>query len=145
MSEYSKFDIQTGEWTHVYELEKCLKAIRVRDKDNEEKIKSLLIENKKLKDEYNKDEEIQKMKLEVEKMRKNYWRGFPITEEENIAIRKWCDRHDEKVHGWTDRMRMHAEGCCGGRYKYIFLPTSIGISGKIVCHCGSEFEFKKIT
>lgn len=47
-------------------------------------------------------------------------------------------------HGYTPEMRIKAEGCIGGRYKYVFIPTSLGVSGKIVCHCGAEFEFQEI-
>ena len=54
-------------------------------------------------------------------------------------------KHDAKVHGWTDnKMRMKAEGVSGGRYSYRFVPTSLGTSGVIRCHCGAKFEFQKI-
>ena len=104
MSEYSTY--YNGEWTNVYDLDDCIRAIQCRNADNEKRIKYLEEENHKLKEEYNKDEE---------------------------------------VHGWTtDRMRMKAEGCCGGRYSYKFVPTSLGVSGVIRCHCGAEFEFQEI-
>lgn len=143
MSEYSRH--YNGEWTQVYDLDKCIRAIQCRNEDNENRIKYLEEENKKLREEYNKDEEIQEMKSEVEKMRKDYWRGFPITEKEEAAIEAWKKKHDEEVHGWTtDTMRMKAEGVSGGRYSYHFIPTSLGVSGTIRCHCGVEFEFQKI-
>ena len=34
--EYSKYDIASGEYTHVYELEKCLNAIRIRNQEANE-------------------------------------------------------------------------------------------------------------
>lgn len=143
--EYSRSDPETGKWTHVYDLEKCLTAIRVRNKDNENRIKYLQEENRKLREEYNKDEEIQKMQQKLDRMQKDYWRGFPITEDEENAIEEWKQKHDAEVHRWiTDRTRMKAEGVSGGRYSYHFVPTSLGVSGVIRCHCGAEFEFQEI-
>jgi len=145
MSEYSAYDTETGEWTQVYELEECLRAIRVRNQNNEDRIKRLEEENKILKEEYSKDEEIQKMKQQLYRMKEDYKRGFPISEQEEKIIEKWKRKHDEEVHGYTtDRMRLKAEGCCGGRYSYHFIPTSIGVSGAIKCNCGAEFEFSEI-
>lgn len=143
MSEYTTyFD---GKYTHVYKLEDCLRAIQCRNADNERRIKYLEEENKKLKDEHYKDEEIQTMKYQLDKMKKDYRRGFPISEDEERAIEAWKKKHDEEVHGLkTDSLRMKAEGCCGGRYLYRFVPTSIGVSGKIICSCGAEFEFQEI-
>ena len=143
MSEYSTY--YNGEWTLVYDLDKCIRAIQCRNADNEKRIKYLEEENRKLKEEYNKDEEIQKIQERLDKMQKDYWRGFPITIEEEKAIEEWKKKHDEEVHGWiTSEQRMKAEGCSGGRYMFKFIPTSIGISGVIKCHCGAEFEFQEI-
>lgn len=145
MSEYFSTDIETGKFTCIYDLEECLKAIRIRNQDNERQIKDLLEENRKLKEEYSKDAEIQEMQQRLDKMQKDYWRGFPITEKEQAAIEAWKKDHDEKVHGYTtDTMRMKAEGVSGGRYMYKFIPTSLGVSGVIRCHCGAEFEFQEI-
>lgn len=144
MAEYSTY--YNGEWTHVYDLDECVKAIQCRNKDNEDRIKYLEEENRKLKEEYNKDEEIQKMQVEVKKMQKDIWRGFPISEEEKRAIDEWKERHDKEVHGLcTLDERLRAGGCIGGRYQYVFTPTSIGISGVIRCHCGTEYEFQEIS
>ena len=145
MGEYGTYDTETGEFTQVYELEKCLRAIRVRNSDNERRIKYLEEENKKLKENNYKDEELSKMKQQLDEMQKDYWRGFPISEDEEKAIEEWKKKHDEEVHGLTtNKLRMKAEGVSGGRFHYLFLPTSIGISGKIVCSCGAKFEFQKI-
>lgn len=143
MSEYSTY--YDGEWTQVYDLDKCIRAIQCRNTDNEKRIKYLEEENRKLKEEYNKDEEIQKIQERLDKMQKDYWRGFPITIEEEKAIEEWKKKHDEEVHGWiTSEQRMKAEGCSGGRYSYKFVPTALGTSGVIRCHCGAEFEFQEI-
>ena len=84
MSEYSTYF--NGEYTNVYDLDKCLRAIQCRNADNERRIKNLEEENNRLKDEHYKDETIQIMKSELDKMRRDYWRGFPITEKKKILI-----------------------------------------------------------
>lgn len=106
---------------------------------------SLQKENERLKAENYKDDEISKMKSQLDKMQKNYYRGFPINENEEKEIENWKKEHAERVHGLkTDDDRMRAGGCIGGNYKYEFIPTSIGVSGKVICSCGAEFEFQKI-
>lgn len=145
MSEYSAHDQETGKWTQLYDLEECLRAIKVRNQNNEDRIKRLEEENKILKEEYSKDEDIQKMKQQLNRMKEDYRRGFPISGQEEKNIEKWKKKHDKEVHGYiTDKMRLKAEGCCGGRYSYHFIPTSIGVSGVVKCNCGAEFEFSEI-
>lgn len=126
-------------------IEDVLEEIKNEFKRNEFRIAYLSEENRKLKEEYSKEKEIQNMQERLDKMKKDYRRGFPITEKEEAAIEEWKKKHDEEVHGFTtDRMRLRAEGCSGGRYSYKFIPTAIGTSGVIKCSCGAEFEFQEI-
>ena len=107
--------------------------------------KRLSEENSRLKNENYKDEELSKMKTQLEKMQQDYYRGFPISEEEQKSIRKWMDKHDEEVHHTRtlgDKLKLG--GCCGGRYTYKFIPTSIGTLGTVKCNCGAEFIFHDI-
>ena len=134
-----------GVYTEVHTLDDCIRAVLCRNKNNEDRIKYLEEENKQLKDEAWKDEELQKMKTKYEKMESDYWRGFPITEKEANTISEWKKKHEEEVHGLTtDAKRLKAAGTIGGRYSYHFYPTSIGISGVVRCRCGAEFEFQEI-
>ena len=134
-----------GEYTHVYKLDDAVRAILCRNKHDEDRIKWLEEENKKLKEESWKDDELQKMKSELERMRKDYYRGFAITEHEENKIKEWKKKHEEEVHGLkTNKQRLAAQGVSGGRYSYHFVPTSIGTSGVIRCSCGAEFEFCEI-
>ena len=64
-----------------------------------------------------KDEELQNMKAQLEKIQKDYWNGFPITKEESDNINKWKKNHD----------------AIGGGYTYEFVPTSIGSFGTCFC------------
>ncbi len=144
MMEYTIWNSETQEITHVYELEDCIKAIRVRNKDNEDLIQSLEAKVKRLESEHYKDEEIQKMKSELEQMRKEMYAGFPITGDQQEAINAWRRMHEETVHGLIDEnKRMKANGVSGGRYAYLFTPTSIGTFCSIRCVCGEEFVFSE--
>ena len=144
MGKYYAYD-KNGEYTEVYDLEKCLKAIRVRNERNEEFIKELVEENKRLKSDYYKDEEIKKLQNKIDDLNADYNRGFPITQKEEAKIKKWMKKHDEEVHGLIkDDDRLRAGGCIGGRYEYVFLPTTIGTIGKVKCSCGSEFVFQEM-
>lgn len=54
-------------------------------------------ENKRLKSESYKDEELSKMRSELESMKSSYFRGFPISEKEEKKINDWkkeiCDKY----------------------------------------------------
>lgn len=76
-----------------------------------------------------KDEELQNMKAQLEKIQENYWRGFPITKEESDNIHKWKKNHDATEHGNKDSYH----GTIGGGYTYEFIPTSLGTFG--TCYC----------
>lgn len=102
-------------------------------------------ENCRLKNENYKNEELSGMRRQLEKMQKDYYRGFPISEEEQKSIREWMDKHDEEVHNCrTLKDKLRRGGCVGGTYKYEFVPTSIGTVGTVKCSCGAEFTFQDI-
>lgn len=127
------------------DVNKYLDAIRDAVNLKDSRIQSLEEDNKALKDEHYKDKELKELRLELSRMREAYWRGFPISEEEKKTIEEWCEKHERDVHGLhTLKDRLKAGGSIGGRYHYVFLPTSIGVSAKIVCNCGEEFEFQEI-
>ena len=87
--------------------------------------------------------ELLRMEAELKAMKEDYYRGFPISEEEQKSIREWMDKHDEEVHhARTLGDKLKLGGCCGGRYTYKFTPTSIGTIGTVKCSCGAEFTFQ---
>lgn len=135
-----------GEYIQVLPVEECVKSILSRIESYEDTIERLKEENRKLKDEVWKDEELQNMKEQLDKMKAKYYRGFPISKQEEIAIKEWKENHEEEVHGLkTSLQRMNAQRASGGRYSYIFYPTAIGCSGVVKCNsCGEEFEFCEI-
>ena len=107
------------------------------------RIKYLEKQNQELHDENYKDNELLRMEAELKAVKEDYYRGFPISEEEQKSIREWMDKHDEEVHhARTLGDKLKLGGCCGGRYTYKFTPTSIGTIGTVKCSCGAEFTFQ---
>ena len=94
-------------------------------------------------EEWNKDEEIQKLKSEIESLQNKLWNArrysFEITPEEHEAIEEWKKKHVEEKHNGDAYA-----GAIGGRYKYIFVPTPIGTVGSIKCSCGETFCFSEL-
>ena len=126
------------------DFEECL--VNIKEMYHSCKIQNEALRNeiKKLKEEHYKDAKMSEMKQRLEEMQKEYYRGFPISDQEQKAIDEWKRKHDEQDYGYNPQKRMKAEGCSGGRYEYIFVPTGLGISGTVVCSCGAKFEFQKI-
>lgn len=94
-------------------------------------------------EEWNKDEEIQELKNKIESLQNELWNiskySFEITPEEYEAIEEWKKKHIEEKHNGDAYA-----GAIGGRYKYIFVPTSIGTVGSIKCSCGETFCFSEL-
>lgn len=89
-------------------------------------------------EEFNKDEEIVKLKkqLEQKENRIKNSQTFVILPEEVKVIEEWKKQHTKEKHGGSEYA-----GAIGGRYSYKFTPTSIGTFGTIICDCGEKFEF----
>lgn len=141
-----------GEFCTVYDLDDALRAIKIRVKNNEKTIERLQGENARLKEEYYKDNELSAMKKELsdtkrmfQKLIEDYNRGFPISKEEDEKIEAWKRKHLEEAHGAkTSKERLNIGGAIGGVFKYEFTPTSIGVIGRVKCHCGEEHIFQEI-
>lgn len=94
--------------------------------------------------------EMQQMKIELEKAQGDLYRGFGISEEEMEKISRWQEEHEAKVHNLkTLKQRAFAGGAIGGSYTYEFIPTSIGVIGTCKCNkCKGgkhgEFEFQSL-
>lgn len=148
LDKYKTYEYCTGDpfadgMCDVYDLDKALKAIKVRNMDNQDCIRYLESENKKLKEEKYKDKELLAMKTKLSIMQADYYRGFPISEKEQKNIKEWMDKHDKEVHGChSAKNKLRRGGCIGGTYTYEFIPTSIGTIGTVKCSCGAEFTFQ---
>ena len=107
------------------------------------RLKYLELQNRALYDEHYKDNELQQMLNELNKMKDDYYRGFPISEEEDKNIKEWIDNHERDIHGcYTLEDKINRGGCCGGTYTYEFVPTSIGTIGTVKCSCGAKYTFQ---
>lgn len=125
------------------DIDKFCSCIKEKFKSKDAIISILREDNRKLREEYDKDEEINKLKQELKEAKEDCRRGFSISEEEWERIKNWQREHNENDHGFkTLEQKLAAEGCCGGRYRYEFVPTSIGTIGTVVCSCGARFQFQ---
>ena len=94
-------------------------------------------EIEKVKSEKYADEELSRLKSEYDKMKSDYYRGFPISEEEDKNIKDWIKKQQEKNPG--------IGGTVGGRFTYKFTPTGLGTVGTIIDgFTGDEFTFQEL-
>ena len=123
-------------------FQQCIEAIVNRINEAEESKEAAL---KKLA-EWNKDEELQKLRNELEETKEGLYRGFPIWKDEEDKIEEWIDKHLEEKHGLiTLNEKVIAGGAIGGMFTYEFIPTSIGTICTIKCSCGDEFPFRDLS
>jgi hypothetical protein len=118
-----------------------LRNIEARDS----RIKYLEEENKKLKDEAFKDEELKRMQEKLKRTSDALMNSFQISKKEWDKIHEWKKQHEADVHGLhTLKERISAHGAAGGGYSYEFHPTSIVTFGSVVCdRCGAKFQFQE--
>ena len=94
-------------------------------------------EIEKVKSEKYTDEELSRLKSAYDKMKSDYYRGFPISEEEDKNIKEWIKNQQKKNPG--------IGGAAGGRFTYKFTPTGLGTSGTIIDSItGDEFTFQEL-
>lgn len=127
--------IKDGNWIEVPEIEKIAKQLVERYKYQSEQYNILKQENDKLKNGVWEKQEVDRLKCELDTLRKSMAFSFMISEEENDKIKQWMSKRENKN-----------TGAIGGRYEYKFFPTSIGIIGKVVDTINNEsFTFRDIT
>ena len=97
-------------------------------------VKNLRKENAELKSEHYKDEQLSDMKDKLNRMKKDYYRGFPITEDEKKQIDNFINKYRGKNFG-----------AIGGAFTYKFTPTSIGIAGEVIGPNGESLTFKELS
>ncbi len=126
-------------------LDKALSIIQQNVERLKQENQRLREENSKLRDETYKDNELIKMKTELDSFKREYYRGFPISKEDEKKIEEWKNKHDRYAHMIRSiDDRLGTGGSIGGRYTYEFIPTSIGTIGVVKCHCGEQFAFRDI-
>lgn len=95
-------------------------------------IERLSKENEELKNGVWKDKEMKRLKEENERLRKETYRGFPISEEEWAKIEKFKAAHPQGT------------GVSGGGWKYTFIPTGIGTAAYIEAMNGDKLQFQEL-
>lgn len=113
-------------------IENILQALREKFSRQEKEIEQLRLENAKLKSGIWKEEEMARLKDENDRMKEEYYRGFPISKEEKAMIDEFKSQHQ----GYY--------GAIGGGFTYQFIPTSIGMSGTIFASNGDKLDFREL-
>ena len=99
---------------------------------------SLREENKRLKEERYEDNELARMKNELEEAYASLRRGFPISEFEKQRLEAWTKQHT------LTHIPNPSKHKYGVSYLYEFRPTEIGTFGTVKCGiCGAEYDFQK--
>ena len=117
-----------------YQSQNIVNDLLKRLRQLELSVESLKKENAELKSEHYKDEQLSNMKDKLNKMEKDYYRGFPITENEKKQIDNFINKYRGKNFG-----------AIGGAFTYKFTPTSIGIVGEVIAPNGESFTFKELS
>lgn len=136
---------RNGRVINVPSMDDICFALKARYETQELQNERLREENEKLKSEHYSEDALAEMKQKLDSMTSGYRRGFPISEDELKAIDEWRVAHDAEAHNAkTAEERCKLSGVSGGRFKYVFTPTGLGIVGVVQCSCGSEFCFRNL-
>lgn len=105
-------------------------------------IERLSAENKTLKDELHRDDEIARLQREVDTLRATLQRSFVISEAEEAAIDNWRRKHTIECHGTASENEWLSLGCVAGEdMTYEFTRTTLGDVGVVRCVCGESYCF----
>lgn len=114
-----------------YTFDELLEMIKNKYKHLELHKERVEKENEQHRNETYEKDYVSKLREENKRLKKDYFRGFPISKKEKESIEKWADEHYK-----TCKRNIG--------YSYHFYPTPLGVSGVVKCSCGEKFEFQEI-
>ena len=125
---------ENGKLIEVPPIDEICEAIKVRVRHAEEREENAIKKMEEMRDEKWKDSQLTQMREELNRVKQDYYRGFPISQQEQDEIDNWEDNHWTNQHMAPDlKSRLAKMGAIGGSFKYEFIPTSIGVVGKCIC------------
>ena len=140
MMDNEKLELKDGSICLLQDIKKDLQEVYDHYRSVIARNEYLESEIKRIKSEHYKDEELSKMKEKCDKMSKDYYRGFPISEEEMSKISEWINSVTK-----DDDFNTKTGGPIGGRFIYEFISTSIGSAGRVVdSKTGKKFTFREL-
>ena len=132
-----KLELKDGNISIMEDIKKTLQQVYDHYRSVCNRNDYLKKEIEKVKSEKYADEELSRLKSEYDRMKSDYYRGFPISEEEDKNIKEWIKNQQEKNPG--------IGGAVGGRFTYKFIPTGLGTVGTIIDgFTGDEFTFQEL-
>ena len=132
-----ELELKDGSMWTIHDLKSLLQEVYDHYRSVVKTNDYLKKEIEKVKSEKYADEELSRLKSEYDRMKSDYYRGFPISEEEDKNIKEWIKNQQEKNPG--------IGGAAGGRFTYKFIPTGLGTSGTIIdSFTGDEFTFQEL-
>ena len=132
-----ELELKDGSMWTIHDLKSLLQEVYDHYRSVVKTNDYLKKEIEKVKSEKYADEELSRLKSEYDRMKSDYYRGFPISEEEDKNIKEWIKNQQEKNPG--------IGGAIGGRFTYKFTPTGLGTVGTIIDgFTGDEFTFQEL-
>lgn len=117
----------------VIESEKDLQGlfhcIEANIMDKQKLVEELRADLKEAKSETYKDEELAKVKKQLEELREDTYHSFMISASEAEKVAEWKKKHDAEEH----KNPKGYHGVSGGGYTYKFYPTAIGTFWNCTC------------
>lgn len=138
------FVVRDGEMINVPVYETLLEQTRLRFEAYENEAKRLREKVRDLEDEAYADKRLAEMQEKVDKAYRDLARGFDMSEEETQAVSSWQRQHLLEDHGIDMDENPKYGGAIGGGWTFMFTPTSIGVIGKVRCHCGKTMTFREL-